>query len=339
MALCVAIFVALSVLPEPTSAEESAQDASSTATQEDALEDRESARKLFREGNGLFERGQYPEALQSYREAVALWDHPAVHFNIAVCLIHLDQPVAAYSHLERSLSQGTEALGSHFSTQATTYEKLLLGRLARLEVDCAQDGAEVSLNGKHLLSCPGKTSQHLLPGEHQLVATRSGFDPLTRALDLRAGETTVESVELSPLEASKDLERRWKPWVPWLPMALGTAAVLGGIGVRALAVSNARQFDREVQRLCPQGCAEETLPESVRQVRSRMAVENGVAISLFATGGLAIVTGAVLLALNRPRAVERNPALGLMVSKTSVSFSLGARFGAWSRSRQALGSL
>jgi hypothetical protein len=296
---------------------------------EDGVEpqSRDTARALFLEGNGYFERGQYPEALQRYRAAVESWDHPAVHFNITVCLINLDQPVLAHTHLERALRFGPEGLGPHFHAQAVTYEKLLLGRLARLEVVCPQPDAQVRLDGKLLLTCPGRQVEHLLPGEHLLVASKPGYTTLTQSLDLRAGEQASQTLELEPLGSSKRIERRWKPWVPWIPTATGAAAVLVGGGVRALAASNVAQFDREVERLCPQGCAEESLPESVRKVRSRAAVENVVSIALFTAGGAAVVTGAVLFVLNRRREVEvPPPQVGLGFDRNAASLVWSARF-------------
>jgi hypothetical protein len=290
-------------------------------------EARAEARELFRTGNGFFERDEYAEALERYRDAVELWDHPAIHFNIAVCFINLDQPVAAYEHLQRALGDGGEGLGPNFHTQAITYEKLLLGRLARLEVECTQQGVEVTLDGKHVLACPGKETRYVLPGEHQLVAEKRGFVPVTRSLDLRAGGRSVEALTLSPPRVSTRYERRWKPWVPWVPMATGTAVGLIGIGVRVLAVSHAEQFDREIARLCPQGCAREDLPESVRQLRSRAVAENAVGITMLAVGGAAVVTGVVLLVLNRRREVRREPPrVALTLGGGSIGLSLRTRW-------------
>jgi hypothetical protein len=307
--------------------EEAPLDASDPAEQGVSDDARAEARELFRTGNGFFERDEYAQALEHYRDAVELWDYPAIHFNIAVCLINLDQPVAAYEHLERALEHGGEGLGPHFHTQAITYKKLLLGRLARLEVECPQRGVEVTLDGKHLLSCPGTKTRYLLPGEHQLVAEKGGFVPVTRALDLRAGGRRVETLTLSPPSVSTRYERRWKPWVPWVPTAAGTAVGLIGIGMRVLAVSHAEQFDREVARLCPQGCAQEDLPESVRQLRSRAGAENAVGITLLAVGGAAVVTGMVLFVLNRRREVRQEPPpVALTLGSGSVGVSLRTRW-------------
>ena len=286
-------------------------------------EDQGEARALFREGNGFFERSQYREALVRYREALELWDHPALHFNITVCLINLERPVEAFGHLRRAMRYGREGLGAHHYARAVTYERLLVGRLARLRIECDQAGAEVTLNGQRLLSCPGELVEYVLPGEHQLVANKPGHVPLARALSLVAGEETVTAVELVPLDTSRQMARRWDRWVPWSVVGAGVGAGLLGFGMRALAVSDANEYDREVTRLCPRGCPEETLPESVTDVRSSAELKAGVAVSLFVVAAATSSTGAALLYLNRPREmIPGSPSL----TPTSMEDSVGVAF-------------
>ena len=50
------------------------------------------AMQLFEEGNKLFEDSQHAAALAKYREALKVWDHPAIRYNAAVALINLDRP-------------------------------------------------------------------------------------------------------------------------------------------------------------------------------------------------------------------------------------------------------
>ena len=97
-------------------------------------ERQEEARRRYDEGNLLFEQEKYAQALSIYRGAVELWDHPAIRYNMAVALIHLDQPLAAYENLASALRFGAEPLQADVYTQAQTYRKLLLGQLARLKV-------------------------------------------------------------------------------------------------------------------------------------------------------------------------------------------------------------
>ena len=54
---------------------------------------------LFEEGNKLFENSEHAAALAKYRQALSVWDHPAIRYNAAVALINLDQPLAANENL------------------------------------------------------------------------------------------------------------------------------------------------------------------------------------------------------------------------------------------------
>src|SRR5262245_25248836 len=61
---------------------------------------------IYEEGNALFGENQFAQALVKYREGLAIWDHPMIRHNIAICLLELDQPVEALEHLEKALAFG-----------------------------------------------------------------------------------------------------------------------------------------------------------------------------------------------------------------------------------------
>ena len=82
------------------------------------------AMQLFEEGNKLFEDSQHAAALAKYREALKVWDHPAIRYNAAVALINLDQPLVAYENLELALKYGEAPLAPETYLQALTYRKL-----------------------------------------------------------------------------------------------------------------------------------------------------------------------------------------------------------------------
>src|SRR6476659_855341 len=54
---------------------------------------------LFREGNGALKESLFPKAAALYRDALQVWDHPAVHYNLALALVNLDQPLEVHEHL------------------------------------------------------------------------------------------------------------------------------------------------------------------------------------------------------------------------------------------------
>src|SRR3954447_1752127 len=62
--------------------------------------------RIFKDGNALFAESQHAAALVKYRDALKLWDPPAIRYNAAVALINLDQPLAADVELDAAMRFG-----------------------------------------------------------------------------------------------------------------------------------------------------------------------------------------------------------------------------------------
>lgn len=278
-----------------------------------SAERQEQALRLFNEGNKLFEDSLHAAALAKYREALKAWDHPAIRYNAAVALIHMDQPLAARENLELALRYGEAAIGPENHQHALTYRKLLTGQLAELRVTCAEPGAEVTLDGQPLFVAPGEASRWLLPGAHQLVARKSGLLPETRALSLPPGRSSTEALALQALPETRSpptrTVRRWRAWKPWAVVAGGAALALIGVPVILDAQNNIDAYDRAVSdcaigttgAIKTTGCAPGMLPQSAFDARDRGRAENVIAVSLFAVGGAIAAGGVALVVLNQPR--------------------------------------
>lgn len=166
------------------------------------------AREAYALGNAEFAESRFAQALTKYREAIKHWDHPAIRFNMAVCLINLGQLLEARDDLERSLAYGAAPLGGDSYAQGLTYRTLLDGQLGHVEATCTEAGAVVTLDGKLLFAAPGSARRHVLPGAHQLAAAKPGF---------RAAEVTFEAAAGKPvrydLQPLPELaQRRWRYW-------------------------------------------------------------------------------------------------------------------------------
>jgi hypothetical protein len=259
-------------------------------------EEQELARSLHAEGNTEFAELRFAQALAKYREALRHWDHPAIRFNIAVSLINLDQLVEAKDNLERSLMYRAAALGSDAYTQAMTYRKLLDAQLAHLHVACSEPGAVVTLDGKYLFTAPGTIDQFLLPGDHQLAATKAGLRTVVVTATGVAGKLSVFDLRPAP-ELSPPHWRYWKH-------VLGGGSVLVAIGAVTL-LSASRGFDsydQQVMERCKDrpGCP----AEKVRDLNAELAgaeTKQTVAFSLIGVGGTAILVAVVGLIVDQPR--------------------------------------
>jgi hypothetical protein len=286
------------------------------------VSDDEQARALeiFKVGNASFTEGRHAEALARYREAITHWDHPAIRYNMAVALVHLDQPLAAYAELERGLRYGAEPLGEELHAEGLTYRKLLRGQLAELRVVCKEQGAEVMLDGQRLFVGPGEATRTVLPGAHQLGAIKRGFLTESRAVTVLPGKQTVEEVKLVPLGSATRLERRWARWKPWAVVGAGAALAVLAVPLKIKAESDMDDYDAEIQRTCPSGCPTSSLPGPVRDLHDQAVLEDRLALGGFVVGGAAAIAGVVLVVLNQPRAVEIAPRPGPNGATLSATF-------------------
>jgi tetratricopeptide (TPR) repeat protein len=267
-----------------------------------SAEQKQTAQRLLEEGNDLFVRNQYREALARYQEAIASWDHPAIRFNVVRALIALDRPLDAYENLEKSLAYGKEPLEEQVYAEALNYQRLLAGQIAELEVTCKQPGVKISVDGEPFLDCPGNRTVRTTPGTHAVVGTKEGFMTSTHDVVLMPGKKEPVDVSLASFEESSITRQRWATWKPWA--VAGGGAVIAGLGVllNVQAGSTMDDFEREVANRCAgDGCTAEELEGSLGDRENLALLENKVAIGMMITGGAVVVTGVTLVILNRPR--------------------------------------
>jgi hypothetical protein len=282
---------------------------------------------LFEEGNRLFENSEHAVALAKYREALKVWDHPAIRYNAAVALINLDQPLVANESLELALRFGDAPFSPDTYQQALTYRKLLRGQLAHLKVSCAESGAEVALDGARLFVAPGEATRWLSPGEHQLVARKAGYLTETRSLSLLPGKPAVETLALQEIGSlPARTVQRWPTWKPWAVVGAGTLLALAGVPVLLDARSDLIAYDNQITDKCAPGCAKGTVPQSAVDLRDRAHTKNIVAVSLFAVGGAVAASGVAMVILNQPRTVpadeQAHAAVTPLVGRGVVGLSL-----------------
>jgi hypothetical protein len=218
-------------------------------------DERTLALELYTQGNAEFAEARFAQALTKYREAIAHWDHPGIEFNIAVCLINLDQPLEARLALEKSLAFGADAIGPDAYAQALADRKLLDGRLAFVKISCREPQARVIVDGVQLFVGPGSIEQILLPGSHQIVAMKSGYATASESLFLSPGKQLSYDVRLVALTSTTRVVRRWPVWQPWA--VLGGSVVLIGVGeiFHSNALAEQGAYDRALAEQCPHGCS------------------------------------------------------------------------------------
>jgi len=279
------------------------------------------AKVLLDAGNAKFVEHDYGAALEQYTAAVAVWDHPAIRFNMVRCLVQLGRNLEAADSLDKALEYGSAPLEAAIYDEAIGYQKLLASQITTVTVTCDQPGVTVTLDGKPFASCPAKAAQRVLAGQHQIVGTKSGL--LTRTVELVAtGGTPREvAIKLDRPERAATIVHRWPAWIPWTVFGGGLAVIGGGALASALGQSEMKSFDKFVDDRCTGQCKPGQLSD-VQYLKDGAELKGTVGTALMITGGAAVATGAVMLYLNRGRTVypEVMPIAGGAAMTWSGSF-------------------
>lgn len=305
-------------------------------------ENQRMARAAFQEGNRLLKESLFAQAIVKYQEALAGWDHPAIHYNHALALSTLDQPLKTREELLQAMKYGAAPLGEDQFQQAERYKILVEKQLTHITIQCDSAGAAVTLNGRALFTAPGQYQGFVLPGEQLVSAAKDGHVSDERIMDLDAGKpVTVRLGVYTEAELTR-YERKWPQYGPWI--VAGAGAVVTGVGAWFFfqARDEQAQFDERAASLCSEtsptnfgtgsdgsglgirGCSEDT-PEyaSLVELRDDAQVDNVIGVSMLAAGGVALVTGAVLLYVNRAQPYRLEPR-EMVPGKQALQFSAGA---------------
>jgi hypothetical protein len=280
-------------------------------------ERRSAARALLAEGNRLIKVPLFAQAEAKYREALAVWDHPALHYNLGIAQLNLVRLTEAYRSFQESLRHGPRPLGQEKFEQAGAYLELLETRLARVEVVCDVAGAEVALDGERLFIGPGAHEHVVSPGRHQLVASKAGHVPDTKQVALSSGERVRYVLMPRSLDDMAKRERRWAVWQPWATVVAGAGLIAGAGYLDVRSSQGFDRFDEGFEAEClPRGCQGSEIAGLVAR-KDAAELRQGVALGLYVAGGTALAVGAALVYFNRERLVERSQPSG--ISNLSVA--------------------
>jgi len=285
------------------------------------------ANALFAEGNELFAQQAHAPALEKYKAAVTLWDHPLIEFNMAVTLVRLDRILGAADALDKALRFGEAPFPSAEQyQQALDYKKLIAGRVGTLQLSC-DARATVLLDGQAWLTCPGNREARVLAGEHVIVAEREGYYPLTRHVLVPGGGTAHEALSLVRLDRVK-LVYPTPRWVPWAIAGGGLAVTLGGLGFYVAGNNQMDRFEANFAMLCPTGCSTDLdatpTERQLSEQRDSARLKGAVGVSMMAVGGAVVVGGVVWAILNKPHRVL--PKMEVTPTTGGASATIGWQF-------------
>jgi hypothetical protein len=270
-------------------------------------ETKKAAEALFVEGNDFYKQNAYQNAIEKYRAALKLWNHPSLHLNLANSLVRADKPLEAAEELEAALKYGSSPFqNAGIYDNALLLQASLKGQVGWIELSCDQVGAKVTLDGNPVLNCPGTQKIRTLVKEHAVNAELNDHVPYTRRIFVPGGETTKDKINMVPLKDAVITKYKYPKWIPWTVAGVGGGVALGGLFTYISGRNLMQSFDTRFGETFPRGATEDKLKETdnLNQLysdRQSAKTRGAVGISLMAVGGSALVGGLFFgLVLNRP---------------------------------------
>lgn len=272
--------------------------------------EQQAALALFHDGNVQLNDGLFAKAVEKYSEALKHWNHPAIHYNLALALMNVDQPINAYDNLQEAIKFGAAPLQSKDKfDNARSYLRLLDQQIAQIEVTCMKQGAKVSVDGKPVFVGPGTYKARVRAGRHTFVAELEGHPTKITAPYISPGAPFRIELKLYTIAELTRYHRRWSStWAPYTVIGAGVVVGLVGGGLEVAAQNTFHNFDATIAKCnttsSGAGC---TASKDLIGMRNRGNSQRTLGYVGYGVAAGAIVTGAVLAYLNRNTPYQIRP--------------------------------
>jgi len=283
------------------------------------------AKALVEQGNQALYDSNLRGAAEYYRQALLSWDHPAIHYNLAMALRELGSLIECHKELELAVQHGAPPLSAQKYERAMSIKAAVEGELARLDLKCDEPGARVTIDGRtDLFVCPKVFGEWMLPGQHVVRMTKGGFShPTEYNLTIEKGQKA--NIDLRMYSDDKWIEMRtqWPVWAPWAAVGTGVAAAAAGGIFHWQAWRQFRQYDTAITECAQDEGFTPCPPEQTQGLVGYLDQGNtrqNVALAAYIGGGVLLASGVVSLYLNVPRPFPVNPVAG---ARIAVAPSLG----------------
>lgn len=277
-----------------------------------AQTEQDAALILFREGNAALNDGLFVPATEKYRAALKHWNHPAIHYNLALALLNLDQPIEVYDELNQAIVYGAAPLEKDKFDHAKEYLLLVEKQLADIEVSCDKPGAKVAVDGKPAFVAPGKFGQKVRVGKHTFVAEKEGYNARVTAPYIGPGEKFRIELKLYTAEELTRYRRKWdRTWVPYAVIGAGVVAGLAGGALELSANSSFKDFDTAVAKcnannaMTNGGCS--ATEPGLQSMRDSGNSKRTAGFVMYGVAGGVVATGIILAWINRKESYSITP--------------------------------
>ena len=159
-------------------------------------DEKEQARQLFDAGLKLMRMDDFGGATADFERSVALYPTQNSLFNLANCYKAVQRYTDALDVLARLRRQFGDKLKPELKEAADRQEQEIQSLVARLTIQTVPSDAKVKVDGRELGTGPTLGPLMLGPGDHQIEASRLGYQDLRRSVQLVSGAEVTETFNL-----------------------------------------------------------------------------------------------------------------------------------------------
>jgi hypothetical protein len=149
-------------------------------------------------GVRLYQEEDFAAAAIEFKRAYELAPNFAVLYNIGQSYYSLRDYASAVEALERYERDGGAQIPAERRAQIEREIRELRGRVAHVSVMPSVEGADVSLDDAPLPRGPDGTPRLIGAGRHRFTASKAGYAPATRIVDVAGGDTLTVKLDLVP---------------------------------------------------------------------------------------------------------------------------------------------
>jgi hypothetical protein len=292
-----------------------------------APEQQKEAETHFQRAVQLYSEADYRAALVEFKRAYEIAPHVAVLYNIGQAHYQLQNYAEALTTFERFMAEG----GTAHKAEVEQAIAILKTRVGKVDVSTSTPGWDIAVDDEPKGTTPLPKPIPVSIGRRKIVATKSGEAPISKLVEVAAGETKPlilepatqtagttapppKTLDEPPAEQKKKSSLYLVGWVTTGVLAAG--AVVTGI----LAAGKASELDD----------ARNSFPAKKDEIDSMASTTTALAVTTDVLGAAALIVGGVTLyfTLTRPKssaATSPQPS-GLRLGGGPGKFILGGTF-------------
>lgn len=164
------------------------------------------AKELFKEGVDLFEKGDFADALEKFKESFDLRSHWSVHYNMGLCYLELGQVPEGAMQLALYLEEGGDNVKSSVAKEVNARLMDLLPEVGTIVLYGELQGSSVKIDGQEKAGPTRKGEVYTPHGTFEFTFLREGKELFSREFAIERGEIKEVDIDEEVEAASRDRE-------------------------------------------------------------------------------------------------------------------------------------